>query len=130
MKLLSIAFFLISLSCFGQNGLQIEREVKPEHEKCKVDVQIKDHDKDIAIAKQFKSKELLLASGGVRVPFEYYAQGHIVVELNHPKALKNIYFNPIGNKEVRKRIYKVRYTHEYLRVYDAKCVIEMISKNQ
>lgn len=125
MKLISIALLLFSLPCFGQNGLQVDRLVKPEHEKCRVEVPIKDHNKDIDIARQFKSKELLLASSGKNVPYEYYAQGTIVVELNHPDVLSHIFFNPKGNKEVRRRIYKVDYTHEYMRVYDATCVIEM-----
>ena len=128
MKILSIILLFASLSCFGQNGLQIDTEVKPEHEKCRVEVPIKDHNKDIDIARQFKSRELLLASSGKNVPYEYYAQGTIIVELNHPDVLTNIYFNPTENREVRKRIYKVDYTHEHMRVYDAKCVIKMENK--
>ena len=121
----TIILLFTTMVCFGQYGLKVTPEVKPRHEKCRVSVSIKDHNKDIEIAKKFKNQELLLASGGRNVPYEYYAQGHIVVEPNHPKQLLNIYFNPLNNREVRKRIYKVDYMHEHMRVYDAVCVMNI-----
>ena len=124
-SLITLSLILISHCTFSQNIIPIDTLVKTKHDPCIVNIPIEYKKKDVEIAKQFNSQLLLIASKSDSDPWTYYSLGTIEIDDKTRKKKMKVYFQQYGLEGLTSHIYQIMFTHEYIKVYDAKCVFEM-----